>query len=266
MTNFTYELESVQTDALTLDYFLVPWDTEIVAQPVAEIARIEITEPEKASGDYRAFRRWCETHDIALCSCRISHDRSVESMFLQAQGFRFVELNYQPRLNKVQDQKLSDDAILVEPAGGQDREVLAEMAGSVFRHGRFHQDPRLGAELGNRRYRKWLLNCFEQTHHRVLKFMLDGELIAFFVVKYPQQGQCFWSLGSLAPGRQGQGLGKRVWRTMLRNNQQEGIERISTSISSLNIAVLNLYVSLGFQFPAPNATFHWCPSDARPMS
>jgi len=259
MTNFTYKLESIQTDALALDYFLVPWDTEILSQPVAEIRRMEIREPEAAGRDYRAFSRWCEKKAVTLCSCRIAHERLFESMFLEAQGFRFIELNYSPRLNKLQEFELEDDVIQIQLASHQDRELLAEMAGNVFQHGRFHQDPRLGTTLGNYRYRTWLLNAFEQPHQQVLTCVLNDEIIAFFVVEYPEKGHCFWSLVGLAPGKQGQGLGKRVWRAMLRKYQQDGVDTIVTSISSQNIAVLNLYVSLGFRFPKPYAIFHWRP-------
>ena len=89
-------------------------------------------------------------------------------------------------------------------------------------------------------------------------------VVAFFVVEYPEQGHCFWSLVGLAPGLQGQGLGKRVWRTMLGWHKKNGIDTISTSISSHNSTVLNLYISLGFRFPAPHMTFHWRPSDSQP--
>jgi hypothetical protein len=44
MKEFDYILENIQTDALTLDYFLVPWDTAIIEQPVAEIKHLEIRE------------------------------------------------------------------------------------------------------------------------------------------------------------------------------------------------------------------------------
>jgi ribosomal protein S18 acetylase RimI-like enzyme len=167
-------------------------------------------------------------------------------------------------MNKLQEMELPDDEILIEPAADTDRMLLAEMAGSVFKHGRFHQDPGLGAALGNHRYRTWLLNAFELPHQEVLKCLLGGEVIAFFVVELPGQGHCFWSLIGLAPGMQGKGLGKRVWRSMMRKHQQEGIETISTSISSHNIAVVNLYVSLAFRFPVPYASFHWQATGARP--
>jgi glycosyltransferase involved in cell wall biosynthesis len=40
--------------------------------------------------------------------------------------------------------------IEISPAGPEDEEELAAMAGSILSHGRFHQDPRLGSEIGNR--------------------------------------------------------------------------------------------------------------------
>jgi RimJ/RimL family protein N-acetyltransferase len=261
--DFDYKLEKIHTNALTLDYFLVPWDTQILEQPVAEIRHLEVKEPEAASRDFGIFTTWCSEHAIKFTNCRIVHDQVVESMFLQAQGFRFIELNYRPRMNKLQVLELPDDEIVTEQAADADRVLLAEMAGSVFQHGRFHQDPQMGLALGNRRYKTWLLNAFESPHQQVLKCLLDHEIVAFFVVEYPEQGHCFWSLTGLAPGMQGKGLGKRVWRTMMRKHQQEGIETITTSISSHNTAVLNLYASLAFRFPTPYATFHLRPTNAQ---
>ena len=257
--DFDYRLEKINTNALSLDYFLVPWDTEILEQPVAEIRKLEVREPQEASRDFRAYTAWCAEHAIQLCNCRIAHNQVTESMFLQTQGFRFIELNYRPRMNKLQELELPDDELVIEPAAEAERMLLAEWAGSIFKHGRLHQDPRLGAALGNRRYRTWLLNAFELSHQQVLRCMLGPDIVAFFVIEFPSQGHCFWSLTGLVPGMQGKGLGKRVWRAMMRKHQKDGIDTITTSISSHNIAVMNLYVSLSFRFPVPYATYHWRP-------
>ena len=259
MKEFDYILENIQTDALTLDYFLVPWDTAIIEQPVAEIKHLEIRETEQAGRDYLDFRHWCRKHGITLCCCRVTHDQLIESMFLETQGFRFIELNYRPRLDKLLKLELPDDSLIIEPAHYRDRELLAEMAAAAFMYGRFHQDPRLGAKLGNRRYKTWLLNSFDHPHQKVFKCLQDSKIIAFFVVEQQEPGHCFWSLNGIAPGLQNQGLGKRVWRTMLRWHQKEGIDTVTTSISSHNISAFNLYISLGFRFPSPHMTFHWRP-------
>ena len=260
MMDFDYETEVIRTRALTLDYFVVPWDTTIIGRPVAEISRLEITDLDEASRDYLAFSRWCEEQEITLCSCRLPHARLKESIFLEDRGFRFIELNYRPYLNGLQKLKLPEDELIVKPAGEQDRDLLTEMAASSFGRSRFHQDPTLGSTLGDRRYRAWMDNSFSHPRQTVLKCLRGNEIVAFFVVEYPKAGDCFWSLGGLAPDLRGQGLGKRMWKTLLRRHQrEEGISTVTTSISSLNVVFFNLLVALGFRFPEPQMTFHWRP-------
>ncbi|MCU7846652.1 MAG: GNAT family N-acetyltransferase [Candidatus Thiodiazotropha sp. (ex Lucinoma kastoroae)] len=255
--DFNYKVEKIYTNTLSMEFYLVPWDTKILERPVAEISHFEFRESEEARRDFKVFTGWCDEQAIKLINCRIPHNLIVESMFLQEQGFRFIELNYRPRITSLQELKLLDDEIDVEPASEKDKMILEKMAGSVFKHGRFHQDPRLGGRVGNIRYKYWLLNAFELPYQKVYKFVFEKKIIAFFVVEYPEQDHCFWSLTALAPDMQGMGLGRRVWRKMMYKHQLEGINTISTSISSHNTAVQNLYNSLAFRFPTPSATFHW---------
>jgi ribosomal protein S18 acetylase RimI-like enzyme len=261
MKNFDYTTERIETDALFLEYFLVPWDTEILGQSVGDIRRLEVKDTLNAGKDYLAFKKWIERNNIILCSARLTHDKIVESMFLENQGFRFIEMNYHPQLKNLQSMEFPKDEIVIEMACSEDRILLSEIAGSVFQHGRFHQDPRMGVEIGNKRYKTWVLNSFEMEHQKVYKCIQNGRIVAFFVVEHPEVQHCFWSLVGLVADLQGQGLGKRVWRAMLNKHQQDGVETVSTSISSHNIRVLNLYVSLGFRFPIPYMMFHWCPTE-----
>lgn len=262
--DFDYKLKNIRTDALTLEYFFVPWDTEILKQPVAEISKLEVCDLVAAEKSFATYTTWATEHAIEFCHCRIRHSLITESLFLQTQDFKFIELNYRPSIDKLQTLNLPNDTICIQPATEDDHAVLASMAGSIYKYGRFHQDPRLGVELGNLRYKYWLLNAFELPQQQVFKCLLNHQIIAFFVVEYPEKDRCFWSLVGLAPGMGGIGLGKRVWQAMMYKHQQEGIETITTSISSHNTAVLNLYVSLAFRFPPPLASFHWRPASKRP--
>lgn len=257
--DFEYHLESIRTEALNLDFYLVPWDSRILGVPVAQIADIRVAEPVRAARDYQSFLDWCARERIALCACRLPADRLADSMFLEERGFRFIELNYLPRLAGLQQRATSDEGVSIARADDRDRAPLADMAARVFRHGRFHDDPRIGAKLGDRRYTAWLENAFTSPHQRVLKCSLDGQIAGFFVVEGRENGHCFWSLNGLAPGNEGRGLGKRVWRSMLNWHRAEGMQTVSTSISSHNPAAFNLYVGLGFRFPSPSLTLQWCP-------
>lgn len=259
--SFEVAPRSIRTAALQLDYFLVPWDTEILGVPVAQIGELRVTDPTGAARDYDQFERWCTQERIGLCSCRVPAERVADCMFLEERGFRWIELNYLPRLEQLQSHSWPQDTLQVAAATAQDREPLADMAAQVFRHGRFHQDPRIDPALGDRRYRAWMRNAFERPTQRVLKCLLDGVVVGFFVIESQEPGHVFWSLTGLAPGLQGRGLGKRVWQAMLRHHQGEGVHTVSTSISSHNVPVFNLYVALGFRFPAPAATLQWCPRE-----
>lgn len=264
--NFDYQLQAIRTPALALDYYLVPWDSEIFGQPVAQVSELRVIEPSQAAIDYRAFANWCEQERIQLCACRLPADRLSDSMFLEERGFRFIELNYLPRFTDLQGGQFQSGDISVVPAADADRTTLEDMAAQVFRYGRLHQDPRVDPALGDRRYRIWMSNAFTHPRQRVLKCVLDGAIVGFFVVESPEPQHRFWSLVGLAPGLQGQGLGKRVWNAMLAHHHGEGVEVVSTSISSLNSAVFNLYVGLGFRFPAPTMTLQWRPPDSSVLS
>ena len=259
-SRFETRIESIRTSALTLSHCLVPWDAQILGVPVAQITAVRVLEPVQAERDYARFVDWCKHERIALCTCRLPADRLVDSMFLEERGFRFVELNYQPQLKALQGMQFVDEGIVVALAEESDREPLAAMAAEVFHHGRLHQDPRIGQVLGDRRYRAWMHNAFSNPAQRVSKCLQEGKIVGFFVVESPEPGQYFWSLVGLAPGLQGTGLGKRVWRAMLHAHRTAGAHTVSTSISSHNIPAFNLYVALGFRFPQPSVTLQWCPT------
>ena len=180
-------------------------------------------------------------------------------MYLEDRGFRFIELNYLPRLETLQSLSLADENVGISLAMPEDRDMLVAMAGATFRHGRFHQDPRIGAALGEA-LRHLDVQCIRSPRAARPQMFDRREFVGFFVVEPRETGHIFWSLIGLAPDRQGGGFGKRVWRAMLRFHQNEGMRIVSTSISSLNVPVLNMYVSLGFRFPAPSVTMHWCPT------
>lgn len=259
---FEYELRTIRTAALTLDYYLVPWDTRILGVPVAQVAAIRVLDPARASRDFAPFLEWCAEARVALCASRVPSERLTDSMFLEEHGFRFIELNYQPQLTGLQATSFGTDEIRILPAEHDDREPLKSLATEIFRHGRFHQDPRIGPALGDRRYGVWLDNAFDQPHQRVIKCLLEERLAGFFVVETPAPNQVHWSLNGLATGLHGRGLGKRVWRAMLEWHRSHGVDAVTTSISSHNVAAFNLYTALGFRFPSPALTLHWCPRGA----
>ena len=254
---FDFKLESISTDALRLDYFKVPWDSDIFGKQVAQITKIEVSNCGNARKDFIQFQQWCRQQNIEICSCRILHGSVQESMFLEEQGFRFIELNYRPVLFNLHSHKFYNREIKISYADDGDRSILIEAAGKIFHNERFHKDPRIDCVLANKRYQIWMENGFTLSNQKILKCEFNSHIIGFFLIEYPEPSHCFWSLVGILPQFQGQGFGKKVWQAMLSWNQKEGVRQVSTSISSHNIQVFNLYVTLGFRFPEPFSTFHW---------
>jgi GNAT superfamily N-acetyltransferase len=255
----------LQTTALTLRYHLNPWDEPTVGGPVATISSIRVGNSTRATADFQAFHAWCDAAGVVLVSCRLPHDHLGECGFLEGQGFRFIELNYRPELADLQSADLGhDDAVAVGIVDAAEQTTLEAIAGEIFEAGRFHADPFINPRIGDLRYRRWVANAFRNPAQAVWKCSVSGRLVAFHVVESPATDRRFWSLVGLAPGLSGQGMGSRAWRAMLRQHRREGVRHVSTSISSLNAKVLNLYVKLGFRFPMPSITMHWCPRGPLP--
>jgi hypothetical protein len=251
--------ERFESAGLDMTYHLAPWDKPVFPGNTAVISSIRVRPEADLEPAFESFREWCAAHDIRLVNCRLPQDQLVECGFLEARGFRFIELNYRPTL--VGLGRFSDDeAISIRPALPSDAAEITDFAGRIFDTGRLHVDAQVGSEIGNRRYAAWAANAFDNPAQNVLKCLMDGRTIAFMVVEQPTATSRFWSLVGLAPGLAGQRLGTRVWQAMLAFHHREGVREVCTSISSHNTAAHNLYVSLGFRFPAPTITLHWCPS------
>lgn len=255
---FSYVEERFESPALALRYHLAPWDEPIFGGTTAVISAIELRDRDAAATAFAGFRDWCAQHHVRLVVCRLSHERLIESGFLESQDFRFIELNYRPTRVGLGG-FVADPELAILPADAADAVEISAAAGQIFAAGRLQVDPEVGPEIGDRRYSVWAENAFRHPDQQVFKCMMGARIVAFMVVERPTPTSRFWSLVGLVPGMAGQGLGRRVWQTMLAFHHREGVEEVSTSISSHNVAVLNLYVGLGFRFPLPSITLHWCP-------
>nr|VFJ60784.1 MAG: Acetyltransferase (GNAT) family protein [Candidatus Kentron sp. FM]VFJ66628.1 MAG: Acetyltransferase (GNAT) family protein [Candidatus Kentron sp. FM]VFK12894.1 MAG: Acetyltransferase (GNAT) family protein [Candidatus Kentron sp. FM] len=249
---------AVETPALKLIAQEAPWDSAVFATPVVQIEQIAVRHPDAAIRDYAAhYRSWLNQAQVGLVSCRLPHDRLVESMFLEAHGFRFIEMVLHPRLAGLSTLALPADDLQIASVNVADLPGLVAIAEQTFSHERYHVDPRLDPRLGNLRYGRWVRSSLEHPTQRLLKVLDAERLIALFLVENRADASAYWHLTAIAPSWQGQGYGQRVWRAMLRRHQAEGCESVTTTISARNTPVLNLYAQLGFRFLPPEMTFHW---------
>ncbi len=251
-------IERIDTSALKAEYCIDSLESEIMGAPVACLQRLKVINNQQALTELKQFFQWCEKHKVDLCSCRIPQFQRDEAILLGQAGFHWIELNYRPQLDNLQSQVFSSCDIEILNAENCDRPALQTMAAQIFDYGRFHQDPRLGSDVGNRRYSYWLKNAFNTPHQNILKCVLNDTTIGFFVIEQLTAQSVLWSLIGLDRQWWGRGLGTRTWRAVLNHHQQAGIQQVITSISSHNVPAFNLYIRLGWRFPPPSLTFHWC--------
>ena len=255
--NFETKIERIITPGVEVDLFLVPWDSEIFKFPVAQIERIEVKPDGDPADGMARFRSWLDDHDICLASCRLASNRLRESMLLEENGFRFIEMVYSPVLAPIPALSGIDEDPVISEAQLEDRPVIEAIAGRVFATGRYLLDCRLDGEAGHRRYRAWVQNSFDDPRQKVLKATVGDDLVGFFIVEHRPAQSVYWHLTAIAPAWQGKGTGKRLWRAMVARHHAAGMQRIETTISAHNAPVLNIYAGLGFRFSSPRTTFHW---------
>lgn len=246
----------INTKNLLMEFSQVPWDTNIFGFSVAQISRIELRES-GAHNDFVDFEQRREAIGVRLVSCRLPHSRLAESMFLEDRGFRFVEMTYSPELENLKQLDLPSESLEIALADPADLSEIEKIASQAFKNERFHVDPRLNSALGDKRYQVWVNNAANHATQRLYRISESGELIAFFVTEHLPDGTCYWHLNAVAPAYQGHGYGIRAWRAMILHAQDQGAERVKSTIAVRNYRVLNLYARLGFRFPAPMMTFHW---------
>jgi len=254
---FSKNVQSIVSDGLEIDCFVVPWDSEIFGFPVAQIERVAI----KKNGNHREAMRelqsWIAEERIRLACCRLPNTNLPESMLLEEYGFRFVEMVYRPTCFPIRLAYGHDDGLTIEEAGEDDLARVEAIAASAFTTGRFFLDARLEPAASHRRYATWVRNSLADSRQQVLVARAEGAIAAFFIVERRADQSAYWHLTAIAPEFQGRGLGRRVWSKMMARHKEEGLRRIETTVSAHNVPVINLYSRLGFRFSAPQMTFHW---------
>lgn len=240
-----------------------PWDQAVCGFPVLQITAMEVHGAD-AGDDMQIFERERDRLGAGLVSCRLPHGCLTESMLLEDHGFRFIEMLYAPELD-LSTFNVDENVVqlTVARAGEDDLPALLGIARTSFHNERFKMDPRLNPNVSDQRYQNWVSSSLRHPTQE-LYAICDGERrIAFFITELLNDGTCYWHLNAVAPEAQGQGYGRRVWLSMLKQAAIGGARRVRTSIVARNHRVLNLYASLGFRFPPPSMTLHWVRSMAR---
>lgn len=130
-----------------------------------------------------------------------------------------------------------------------DRNLVLSLCHGAFTHGRFHRDFNLTRATADHRYDNWLAQLIDQQQVYGLYWQ---ERLAGFI---GYNGNSL-VLHALAEEYRGKSLSKYWWSTVCCELLDSGHREIKSSISASNVAVFNLYASLGFCFKNPVDIYH----------
>lgn len=128
-------------------------------------------------------------------------------------------------------------------------ESLTDFSRYRFTYDRFHRDFNLEKALADLRYENWLRELYKSG--KCFGLLYNGEVAGFFAFDSNKI-----VLHALEEQYKGQGMAKYFWSVACRELFISGNSELTSSISSTNLPVLNLYISLGFKFRNPCDVYH----------
>ncbi|ATX82056.1 Acetyltransferase (GNAT) domain-containing protein [Mariprofundus ferrinatatus] len=212
----------------------VPWDSAVFG-----IDCFEISDPSNASA-------------LAEASTTPGHysikvDPLASKALLNKYGFYYTDTLIEPYCNS------SDITMYNNPEVSVDNQVdinlLLAMCDASFLYGRFHRDFNLNHDMADRRYKNWLKQLADEEN--VLGLYHCNQLAGFIA---HNNGNLL--LHAIDRKFRSQGLAKYFWSAACQELIERGITEFRSSISASNLAVLNLYCSLGFRFNKAVDVYH----------
>ncbi|NBR28774.1 MAG: GNAT family N-acetyltransferase [Betaproteobacteria bacterium] len=174
-------------------------------------------------------------------------DPLADKRFLHDAGFYYCDTLIEPWCTADKLAHFDDAAVTFSDRVPLD--PLAAICRSAFLHGRFHRDFNIERGRADRRYENWLGQLYGEG--RVLGLLYNGDVAGFIA---HMNGSLV--LHAMGEAHRGRGLAKFFWSAVCRHLFAQGQREIRSSISFVNIAVINLYSALGFRFRKPVDIYH----------
>lgn len=210
-----------------------PWDTVAFDIPTWELLEYSEASLQQAAGT--------PGHQT------IKVDPLANKKLLHENGFYYCDTLIVPscKATRLRTVHHPDATILKSIDAGHALEIFH----GSFTHGRFHRDFNLPKAMADLRYDNWLKQLIDAQ--QVYGLYWQGTLAGF--IGYDGNNLV---LHALAEKYRGKGLSKYWWSEVCTKLLANGNDEVKSSISAPNLAVLNLYASLGFSFSSPQDVYH----------
>lgn len=177
----------------------------------------------------------------------IKVDPLADKRLLHEYGFYYCDTLIAPYCTAARLRAASHQDATISRQANTDQ--ILEICDGAFAHDRFHRDFNLSNNTADMRYLNWLMQLLESR--QVYGLYWQGQLAGF--IGYSANRLV---LHALAKEYRGKGLSKYWWSAVCHELLAQGHTEVKSSISASNLAVLNLYASLGFTFSKPQDVYH----------
>lgn len=217
----------------------IPWDSQTFQRNVFEIQYHSEEELEKI------VRQLPMTPQSGHYIVRVNPVMSKK--VLHECGFYYCDTLIEPYCNQHDLVIYQNEAISFMES--MELNQLTKMIPDTFIYDRFHRDFNINPALADLRYENWLQEIY--YNKQVWGLMFREHLVGFWAHSNNQI-----LLHALSREYRGQGLSKYFWSLCCLRLFEQGHQELKSSISAANMAVLNLYSSLGFKFRNPVDIYH----------
>jgi len=173
-------------------------------------------------------------------------DPLADKRLLHRYNFYYCDTLIEPFVSPERYRPAINPEVSMKPAS---LDEILPMCEQNFMFGRFHRDFNLNSEKADDRYKQWTKQLFDRNVVR--KFLWRGNCIGFIAME-----ENAMILHAMHRAYQGQGLAKGCWSLACDYLFAEGHHEITSSVSAANLAVVNLYASLGFRFYNARDIYH----------
>jgi len=224
-----------------------PWDKRSMNKNVSEILEIE------GSGKdldilLNTYKDYCEQTNKDMSITRVDSEDQEKRDLLIKNGFQMIEISY--RISCRREQMNNVGSPQGEFTTECNTQELFSLANNMFSHGRFTEDPMIGGDISNIRYRHWISDMLEGSCNRI--FMKKKGVLIGFMFYEQEKNEVFLKLGGVE--RRFVHLVPRFWSHILSSFGKE--TTINTVISATNTPILNLYIHFGFKVRQALVGYH----------
>jgi RimJ/RimL family protein N-acetyltransferase len=174
-------------------------------------------------------------------------DPLASKKLLHEYGFYYCDTLIEPYCNV--DRFFASDDAAVRITREVSLAPLLMICHGAFSHGRFHRDFNISRVMADSRYDNWLTHLHGAG--KVYGIMYNHELAGFIATEGNRL-----VLHAIAEQFRGQGLAKFMWSPVCRALFNQRCVEVVSSVSAANLAIVNLYASLGFRFRNPVDLYH----------